>query len=145
MEEKEAHWSTIPRICGVCGAEYHPNVSNQKYCSPECTQRRLDENYAANQQRGRFIVFHRDEFSCIYCGRSPVTDKNVVLHLEHVVPRYRGGENRLSNLATSCARCNVEKGHEPLTESAQYKILSEIERRNEAGGFNSRAIIKVNE
>jgi hypothetical protein len=55
----------------------------------------------------RFVVLRRDRFSCTYCGRRP---PEVVLHVDHVVPRSKGGRNDLPNLRTSCLQCNLGKG-----------------------------------
>ncbi len=41
--------------------------------------------------------------TCAYCGA-----KNVPLQVEHIVPKSRGGSNRVSNLTISCKRCNSE-------------------------------------
>ena len=142
-KRKKPNWKD-ERTCEVCGGRYYPNSHNQKSCGAGCAKQRMAEQFAETNRRGRFVVFHRDEFCCIYCGRSPVVDEHVVLHLEHVVPKYDEGEDRLSNLATACSRCNLEKGRAALTESVQQKILGEIERRNEAGGLNPRTIIKTN-
>ena len=46
---------------------------------------------------------------CVYCGRS-----GVPLNVEHIVPKSRGGSNRLSNLAIACVDCNQKKGSKPL-------------------------------
>lgn len=42
---------------------------------------------------------------CAYCGR-----ENLPLEVEHVVPKSRGGTDRVSNLVMSCRQCNDEKG-----------------------------------
>jgi len=42
---------------------------------------------------------------CAYC-----TIENVPLQIEHIVPRARGGSNRVSNLTLACAPCNLKKG-----------------------------------
>ncbi|MGX1131432.1 5-methylcytosine-specific restriction endonuclease McrA [Streptomyces glaucescens] len=47
--------------------------------------------------------------ACAYCD---VTD--VPLNIEHVIPRSRGGSDRLSNLVLACARCNKAKGAAPV-------------------------------
>jgi 5-methylcytosine-specific restriction endonuclease McrA len=39
--------------------------------------------------------------SCAYCGAT-----NVPLQVEHLIPRMRGGSNRVSNLTLACADCN---------------------------------------
>lgn len=46
---------------------------------------------------------------CAYCGTA-----DTPLEVEHVVPRSRGGSNRISNLTLSCHDCNQEKGALPL-------------------------------
>jgi 5-methylcytosine-specific restriction endonuclease McrA len=42
---------------------------------------------------------------CAYCGR-----ENVPLQVEHIVPKSRGGSDRVANLALSCGPCNRAKG-----------------------------------
>ncbi|HRW94176.1 MAG TPA: HNH endonuclease, partial [Thermotogota bacterium] len=42
---------------------------------------------------------------CAYCGA-----ENVPLEIEHIVPRSKGGSNRLDNLTIACRSCNQEKG-----------------------------------
>ncbi len=61
-------------------------------------------------QKLRFEIFHRDKFSCQYCGRSKETDK-VRLELDHIVPVSRGGTDEFSNLTTSCRDCNQGKSN----------------------------------
>ena len=41
---------------------------------------------------------------CAYC------DKNLPLQVEHIIPRGRGGTNRVSNLTLACEDCNQKKG-----------------------------------
>ena len=60
----------------------------------------------------RFAIFKRDGFRCRYCGRD-VGDA-VALHVDHVIPRSKGGTNALDNLVTSCSYCNLGKGANPL-------------------------------
>jgi 5-methylcytosine-specific restriction endonuclease McrA len=42
---------------------------------------------------------------CAYCS-----SKDVPLNVEHIMPRARGGSNRVGNLAIACEACNQEKG-----------------------------------
>jgi 5-methylcytosine-specific restriction endonuclease McrA len=48
---------------------------------------------------------------CVYCGKT-----NVPLEVEHIVPRSRGGSNRVSNLAIACHACNDAKGTRTAAE-----------------------------
>jgi 5-methylcytosine-specific restriction endonuclease McrA len=49
--------------------------------------------------------------TCAYCGR-----KNVPLEVEHIVPKSRGGTNRVSNLTISCRKCDLKKGDKTAEE-----------------------------
>jgi hypothetical protein len=55
----------------------------------------------------RFIVLARDGFRCQYCGGTP--QDGYVLHVDHRVPRSKGGETKASNLVTACLLCNAGK------------------------------------
>lgn len=57
----------------------------------------------------REYVLHRGGHRCAYCGA-----KNVPLQLDHVIPRSRGGSNRVANLVPACAPCNRAKGNAPV-------------------------------
>ncbi len=48
---------------------------------------------------------------CVYCGRS-----ETAFELDHVVPRGRGGTDRVSNLVLSCHACNQAKGNMTAAE-----------------------------
>ncbi|KUG05257.1 hnh endonuclease [hydrocarbon metagenome] len=41
---------------------------------------------------------------CAYCGA-----ENIPLEIEHIIPKSRGGSNRISNLTLSCHDCNQKK------------------------------------
>ncbi len=43
---------------------------------------------------------------CAYCGR-----ENVPLEIEHIIPKSRGGTDRVSNLTLACHDCNQKKGN----------------------------------
>ena len=48
---------------------------------------------------------------CAYCGTT-----GVPLQVEHLVPRVRGGSDRVSNLALACEECNQKKGKRTASE-----------------------------
>lgn len=45
----------------------------------------------------RMAVFHRDNFTCRYCG-----DRGGELECDHVMPLSRGGPTKAENLVTAC-------------------------------------------
>lgn len=48
---------------------------------------------------------------CAYCDAT-----HVPLEVEHIVPKARGGSNRVSNLTLACRKCNQGKGDMPVEE-----------------------------
>lgn len=48
---------------------------------------------------------------CAYCGT-----KDIPLEIEHIVPKSRGGSNRVSNLTLACNPCNQKKGNQTAHE-----------------------------
>jgi 5-methylcytosine-specific restriction endonuclease McrA len=64
--------------------------------------------------------FHR---RCAYCGATEVP-----LQVEHVVPKSRGGTNRLSNLVMACKRCNDAKGDQTAEEWGYPEVQARARR-----------------
>ena len=57
----------------------------------------------------RWQVFYRDGWKCVSCGRGAAD--GVILNVDHIVPRSKGGSDDLSNLQTLCFECNVGKSN----------------------------------
>ena len=65
----------------------------------------------------RLEVFNRDRYTCQYCGR-----EGRQLTLDHVIPRYRGGEQTWENVVSACIPCNRRKaGRTP--EEAGMRLI----------------------
>ncbi len=62
----------------------------------------------------RFRVLRRDGFRCRYCGRKA---PDVILEVDHVIPRSRGGTDYEGNLVTACWGCNRGKSALPVDTS----------------------------
>ncbi len=58
----------------------------------------------------RYRILSRDKFRCVTCGASPAKDVGVELHIDHIHPWSRGGQNVEENLRTLCSKCNLGKG-----------------------------------
>ena len=61
--------------------------------------------------------------TCAYCGAS-----NVPLEVEHIVPKSRGGSNRVSNLSLACTSCNQQKGSQTAQEFGFPTIQAQAKR-----------------
>ena len=59
----------------------------------------------------REYVLQRDQRTCQYCGK-----RKRRLEVDHVVPRSRGGQYRISNLITACRDCNRRKDRRSVSE-----------------------------
>ena len=57
----------------------------------------------------REYLLEKFERRCVYCGA-----ENTPLNIDHVVPRAKGGSDRVSNLVLACTECNQKKGAQPL-------------------------------
>jgi hypothetical protein len=61
--------------------------------------------------RLRFRILMRDGFTCRKCGKSPMKEIGVELHVDHINPWSKGGETVPENLETKCQQCNLGKGN----------------------------------
>ncbi len=59
----------------------------------------------------RLKILNRDNFRCVFCGKSPATDIGTKLHIDHIVPFSKGGKSTLENLQTLCEECNLGKSN----------------------------------
>ncbi len=59
----------------------------------------------------REYVLEKFGRKCVYCGA-----KDVPLEIEHIIPKSRGGSNRVSNLTLACQSCNQKKGNQTAGE-----------------------------
>jgi len=69
-------------------------------------------------QRGELQGYNVKEYllekfghKCVYCGKT-----NIPLEVEHIVPKSRGGSDRVSNLTIACRECNLKKGNQTAEE-----------------------------
>ena len=92
----------------------------------------------AEYQRGdltgwqlRSYVFNRDGRRCAYCDNT----KAERYETDHIVPRSRGGANRVSNLVVCCQDYNIEKDSRPVEEflSDRPARLAAVRRIQRAG------------
>lgn len=69
-------------------------------------------------KRVRFEVLKRDAFTCQYCGK---VAPDVILHIDHIKPVSKGGNNGILNLVTSCQSCNSGKSNIELSDDSAIK------------------------
>ena len=70
----------------------------------------------------RHSVLARDNYTCQYCG-----SKGKELTIDHVVPRWVGGENTWDNMVACCRRCNLKKA-DKTPQQANMKLYRKPKR-----------------
>ena len=101
----------LRRLVPVSGlAEELVKFDTQKLQNPEISGREYQQGELAGYELKEYLL---EKFSrrCVYCRKS-----GVPLNVEHIVPKARGGSNRVSNLAIACVECNQKKGSKPIED-----------------------------
>jgi 5-methylcytosine-specific restriction endonuclease McrA len=91
-------------------------------------------------QQGELLGYEVREYllekwgrTCAYCGAT-----GVPLQVEHIVPRTRGGSDRVSNLTLACAPCNQHKGAQTAVEFGFPLVQSQAQQPlRDAAAINS--------
>lgn len=102
--------------CLYCGHRYYANGFDVwlRKC-PNCQPTRSKSTTTTSRvisDKLRYQVLKRDHFKCCFCGASPAKDPSVELHIDHIIPWSKGGQNTLDNLQTLCSKCNLGKSNE---------------------------------
>jgi len=86
------------------------NFDTQKMQHPEITGIAYQQGELQGYEVKEYLL---DKWgrTCAYCGKT-----DVPLEVEHIVPKSRGGTDRVSNLTLSCRKCNLEKGDKTAEE-----------------------------
>jgi len=126
------------RQCPVCGEYFIPNTESHTYCSHKCSKKHVKDKSI----KIRFIILERDNFRCIYCGKSSIEDAKE-LQIDHIIPVSAGGSSRADNLVTACIACNQMKEAKILNNHNLNRVQDEVKKRNKACGISNDAIIRI--
>jgi hypothetical protein len=86
------------------------NFDAQKMQQPEITGIAYQQGTLQGYEVKEYLL-DKWERTCAYCGKT-----DVPLEVEHIVPKSRGGTNRVSNLTIACRTCNLKKGDKTAEE-----------------------------
>ena len=103
----------LNRKCEVCGGPMPDGKRvGTKYCGSRCRERAKKRN--KRRSPDRFKLTHaqvsakmrsqRDK--CAGCGKSIMSGD---FHLDHIVPRAKGGPSTFENCQLLCPACNLKK------------------------------------
>lgn len=77
---------------------------------------RMSESNPIEWGKRKGIVFARDNYTCIYCGK-----RGAKMEVDHKIPFIRGGSDEIDNLVTSCVRCNRQKKDKTYEEYIEWR------------------------
>jgi hypothetical protein len=83
--------------------------------NPEIEEVEYQQGTLAGYETREYLL-EKWERQCTYCGKG-----NIPLQIEHIVPRAKGGSNRVSNLCLACEKCNLAKGTKSIEEFLKKK------------------------
>ncbi|TDL83998.1 HIT domain-containing protein [Palleronia sediminis] len=75
----------------------------------------------------RYEVLKRARFRCELCGASA---EKIALHVDHIVPRNKGGLDELSNFQALCITCNTNKRD---TDDTDFRNMAEQYAERQSG------------
>jgi len=75
---------------------------------------------------GKAAVFRRYPFTIILKDREGGDTQP--LEIEHIIPKSRGGSNRVTNLTLACTPCNTQKGAQTAAEFGHPNIQARVKR-----------------
>jgi len=67
------------------------------------------------------LIFERDGYKCVICGRTE--KEGYELHVDHILPKDKGGKATLENGQTLCSICNFRKKNYNQTESGKKMFI----------------------
>lgn len=127
------------RNCLSCGRIFITNNPYQNFCDINCVikhktpKSEKEINFAI-----RWSALERDLFKCCYCGRN--SSDGIILNVDHLIPKSKGGKYILENLVTSCHECNGGKSDKIISSEALEAVKSIINKN-----INNTTLIKRKE
>ena len=88
---------------------------------------RYDPTYATNKTQEDFTeaqkkeILKRDNYKCVICGRGK--KDGIELHVDHIIPKDKGGKATIENGQTLCSQHNFLKKNLNQTETAKKMFI----------------------
>ena len=111
------------RLCPISSiATELVKFDTQKLVDPEISGTEYQQG-TLYQYEVREYLLEKFNRVCVYCGA-----KETPLEVEHIVPKSKGGSNRVSNLTLACVSCNQAKSNQDIKDflSEQPDLLRKI-------------------
>ena len=99
----------LRRLCSISEISQElVRFDPQKILNPEISGTEYQQGELAGYEVREYLL-EKYNRTCQYCSA-----RGIPLEVEHIVPKSKGGSNRVSNLTLSCRKCNEKKGNKPI-------------------------------
>ena len=109
----------------------------QKMENPEISGKEYQQGTVQGYNVRNYLL-QKFDHKCIYCGAT-----DVPLEVEHIVPKSRGGSDRVSNLTISCHKCNQEKDNQTAKEFGHPKVQNQAQKSLKSAAFMNTVRWKI--
>ena len=104
------------RLCPITAASQElVKFDLQKEQNPEIAGLEYQQGTLAGYEVREYLI-EKWQRKCAYCGK-----EDVPLQVEHIVPKSKGGSNRVSNLTLACEKCNTKKSNRSVEDFLKKK------------------------
>jgi hypothetical protein len=90
--------------------------------NPEISGTRYQQGTRAGWETRAYVLI-KYEYRCAYGGKT-----GCPFELDHILPRSRGGSERIANLALACHDCNAAKGNQTAIEFGHPEVEAQAKR-----------------
>ncbi len=85
---------------------------------PDLEKNKKQEDFTAAQKKQ---ILEKDEYRCVVCGKGK--REGVELHIDHIIPKDKGGKATIENGQTLCSQHNFLKKNLNQTETAKKMFI----------------------
>jgi len=121
------------KLCPISGISLElVKFDMQLMQNPEINGTEYQQGELAGYETREYLLY-KFCHKCAYCNK-----KDISLQVEHIIPRARGGSDRVSNLTIACEKCNQKKGTKTATEFGFPKVQAQAKASlKDASAVNS--------
>ncbi len=122
--------NSIKRILPVTSIRIEVSTfDTQKIVNPEISGIEYQQGELQGYEVREYLL-EKYNRTCAYCGKS-----DTPLQVEHIIPKSRGGTDRVSNLTISCHRCNQKKGNKTAEEFGHPEVQEQAKQSLKSAAF----------
>lgn len=109
----------------------------QRMQNPEISGREYRQGELQGYEIREYLL-EKYKRTCAYCSKF-----DIPLQVEHIVPKSKGGSDRVSNLTISCHKCNQKKGNKTAEEFGHPEIHELAKQSMKPAAFMNSIRLKI--